>query len=106
MCALALVENAPAWSALIFFMNAPYSLLSMLPMFFLGLALNGIIWKPVADVNTRLEESGKFSYLGWHLGKLDKVWKAHKRLCPHSSWRIFFVVSFVLTLACFYLLAR
>ena len=78
----------------------------MLAMFFLGLALNGIIWKLVADVNARLEESEKFSYLGWYPGKLNRVWAAHKRLCPHNPWRIFFVVSFVLTLACFYLLAR
>ena len=54
-----------------------------------GLAANVGVWKMVAEVNARLPEAGKFSWLWWTWGKYMRLWREHKRLCPESHWRGF-----------------
>jgi hypothetical protein len=67
----------------------------------LALLSTGAIWKMVADVNTRLAEQERFSYLGWYWGKLDRLWAAHRRFYPHSPWRTCFLISFLAGVLCF-----
>jgi hypothetical protein len=59
-----------------------------------GLIANVAVWKLVAEVNARLPEADKFSWLWWTWGKHMRLWREHKRLCPESHWRRFLVLAF------------
>jgi hypothetical protein len=64
---------------------------------FFALLSSMVIWKMVADVNSRVEESERFSYLWWYFGKLDRLWRTHRSFFPHSPWRKYLVVILLLT---------
>jgi hypothetical protein len=59
-----------------------------------GLAANVAVWKMVAEVNARLAEANRFSWLWWTFGKYVRLWREHKRLCPHSHLRTFSILAF------------
>jgi hypothetical protein len=80
-------------------MHASYSFLFFLAVFF-GFASSGVIWKMVSDVNSHLEESEKFDYLGWYPGKLNRLWEKHSRFYPRSLLRLCFVIFFLTAALC------
>lgn len=55
-------------------------------------------WKTMAEVNARLPEDQKFSWLWWTIGKHVRLWREHKRLCPASRWRLYLVLSFLMAI--------
>jgi len=65
---------------------------------FCGLLANVAAWKLVAEVNARLSEDKKFSWLWWTIGKYVRLWKEHKRLCPQSHWRLYSVLSYLIAI--------
>jgi prepilin signal peptidase PulO-like enzyme (type II secretory pathway) len=69
-----------------------------------GLLANVAVWRTVAEVNARLPNDQKFSWLWWTIGKYARLWAEHKRFCPGSHWRLYSVVSF-LTAILFMILA-
>lgn len=59
-----------------------------------GFLANLATWKAVDEVNPHLSESQRFSQWWWTITKHARLWKEHKRLCPHSHWRLYMVLSF------------
>jgi hypothetical protein len=60
---------------------------------FFALLSDVAVWKTVSEVNARLPDDQRFPYLRWTLGKYKRLWMEHKRLCPHSHWRLYSVLS-------------
>jgi hypothetical protein len=75
------------------------NLLAVVMFVVFGCLANWLQWKTVEQVNSELPEAERFSHWWWSVSKQARLWREHKRLCPHSELRLYWVVSFLLALA-------
>jgi hypothetical protein len=57
------------------------------------------------EVNAQLPDDHKFSWWWWTPSKHVRFWKAHKRLCADSPWRLRLVFSYAMAFVFMILLA-
>jgi len=57
---------------------------------------HAVQWKTVSEVNSRLPQDQQFPHWWWTVSKQKRLWREHKRLCPQSPSRLYWVLSYAI----------